>query len=394
MRAPAAIALVLLAACMSPAPTLPTPVPTAEPGVLSVTALLDLSGPRAQVGTQQRGALQMWLDQRGRGGAVRIEIVDVAGSEAKVLIELKRAATETLADAVIVGSQVTYDETFGRAVDLAALPVLLLQPIGADPGARAGGRWAFALAPGTAMLAAAHIDDARRRGVLVPSVLLTDRRDRIDPLAGALDEESERRGLGALTRIELANDGTVPAVVRSSLSVLRSVHCLVPVAVCGALAREARAIGSPAMFYLPFSTAAAGQVRDDRDMSSRAVWPSSAALLSSAFVREYAARYGARPDVHAALAHDALTLLGTAAQRRGSDDRAALRDGIEGITMPLIASTYSFRPDRRMGWDSGDLAYVRWDGANAVLAPLFGTVAPTPTPTPTPLRTATPTASP
>lgn len=386
----------LLVACTSTAPSLPTPSPTAEPGVLTVTALLDLSGPRAAVGAQQRNALQMWVEQRGRvSPAVKLETVDVAASDAKLLIELKRAATDVLADAVIVGTPVLYDETFGRAVDLAALPVLLLQPTAADPAGRPGAKWAFGLAPSIPHLAEVHIDDARRRDVLVPSILLTDGRDRIDPMAAALNAYSERRGLGTLTRIELASDGTVPPVVRSSLSVLRSVHCLAPIAVCGALAREARAIGSPAMIYLPFASAT-DQLRDDRDLASRAVWPSSLAVFASAFAREYAARHNVRPDIHAALAHDAMTLLGTGAQQSGPDDRDALRGAMEGISMPLIANSYTFRADRRIGYSAGSVAYMRWDGSGAAPAPLFGTVAPTPTPSATPVRTAapSPTASP
>lgn len=394
MRALGAVALAALAACTSAPSALPTPTPTAEPGVLSVTALLDLSGPRSQVGAQQRNALQLWLDQQGRGGAVRLDPVDVAGSEGRVLIELRRAATETHADAVIIGAAVTGDDTLGRAIDIAGLPVLLLQPLGADPAGRPGGAWTFALAPSIAQLAALHIEDALRRDVLVPSILLADRRERIDPMAAALNAEAERRGLGTLTRIELASDGTVPPVVRSSLSVLKSVHCLAPIAVCSTVAREARGSGSPALVYLPFAASPGKQLRDDRDLAARAAWASSAALPPSALAREYAARHGARPDIHAALAHDAMSLIGRAAQRSGPDDRGALRDGIEGITMPLIANAYSFRADRRIGWAGGSLAYMRWDGTGAAVAPLFGTVAPTPTPSPTPARTATPTPAP
>lgn len=391
VRALALLGSILLA-CTSTAPRLPNPSPTAEPGVLTVTALLDLSGPRASIGAQQRNALQMWMDQAEHSG-VKLRSVDVAGSDAKLLLELKRAATDELADAIIVGARVSYDDTFGRAVDLASLPVLLLQPIAVDPAGRPGGKWAFALAPSIPHLAGVHIDDARRRDVLALSILLTDRRERIDPMVAALDVEAERYGAGTLTRIELGNDGMVPPVVRSSLSVLRSVHCLAPIAICSALAREARAMGSPAMIYLPFATTA-DQIRDDRDLSARAVWPSSLAILSSAFARDYAARHNARPDIHAALAHDAIALLGRAVQRSGPDDRAALRDAMEGISMPFVANTYSLRADRRMGWDAGNVAYVRWDGSGATQPPMFGTIAPTPTPSPTPVRTPTPIPSP
>lgn len=391
MRALALIGSILVA-CTSTAPSLPTPSPTAEPGVLTVTALLELSGPRAPIGAQQRTAVQMWADLRARG-TVKVTTVDVAGSDAKLLLELKRAATEELADAVVIGAAVAYDDTFGRALDLASMPVLLLQPVASDPAGRPGGKWAFVLAPGVAHLAEVHIEDARRRDVLVPSILLTDGRQGIDAMAAALNAEAERRGLGRLTRIELASDGSVPPVVRSSLSVLRSVHCLVPIAVCSALAREARAIGSPAMIYLPFASAT-DQLRDDRDLAARAVWPSSLHVYASPFARDWAARQSGRPDIHAALAYDAVTLLGAAAQQSGPDDRAALRDAMEGISMPFIANAYTFRADRRIGYNAGGIAYMRWDGGAAVPAPLFGTVAPTPTPSPTPLRTPTPTPSP
>jgi len=402
-----ALAVILLAAaCTSPGPSVATPTPTAEPGVVSVTALLDLSGPRASVGAQQRNALQLWTEQHPRATPpVRLKVVDVAGSDARLLIELKRAATEDLADAVIVGAPVVYDDTFGRAVDLAALPVMLAQPVAADPAGRAGGRWAFALAPSLARLAAALVDDAVRRGVLVPSLALSDARDRVDPVTATLAAELEKRDLEPLTRITIGTDGTIPPVVRSSLSVLRSVQCFAPLPVCAAIAREARSSGSPLMLYLPYGTSTNDQLKDDRDLALRAVWPSSRTLIPptvlrtdedharAAFAKDYSARFGARPDIHAAIAYDALSLLADAAGRAGADDRGAQRDALERITIPLIASTYTFAQDRHAGPDGTDVAYLRWDLGAPALAPLFGTVAPTPTPSPAPARTASPSPS-
>jgi hypothetical protein len=402
MRALAFVALAL-ASCTSALPAVATPSPTPEPGVLAVTALLDLSGPRAAVGTQQRNALQMWLDlERSRSGAsVKLRTVDVASSDARLLIELRRAAVDDPADAVIVGPPAAYDDTLGRALEVASLPVLFTQPLAADPAGRTGGRWAFALAPSLARIAAHEVDDTMRRGVLTPSLVLTDGRERIDPALSAFAAEVEHRGLDPLTRIAMPADGSVPPVVRSSLSVLRSVHCMAPLASCSAVAREARAIGSPAMIYLSYATTPA-EIRDDRDLTSRAIWPSSRTLIPpgvlrtatdrarAEFLKAYGERHGsAWPPAQAAAAYDAMSRLVAAADRVGVDDRGALRDGLERITMPLIASTYAFAPDRHTGPDPDDLAYLRATGSAVVLAPLFGSLIATP-PTPSPTRPPSP----
>lgn len=398
------IAAIAAAACTAPPPTVATPTPSAEPGVLTVTALLDLSGPRAGVGSQQRDALQLWSQLQGSSGpSPRLRVVDVAGSDAKLLIELRRAAVEDHADAVIVGAPVAYDETLARAVEVAALPVMFTQPLGVDPARGAGG-WAFALAPPLARIASWGIDDAIRRNVLVPSLVLTDGRERIDPMASALAMDLERRRLDPLTRIPIATDGSLPPVLRSSLSVLRSVHCLAPVSACSAVAREARSAGSPAMIYLSYLTTPA-DVQDDRDLALRAVWPSSRTLIPlttlrtpeeharAEFLKRFGERYNAMPGVHAATAYDALTLLAAASQRGGLDDREMLRAALERITMPLIATTYSFAPERHSGGDPNDLAYLHWSGT-VVFAPIYGTIAPTPTPTATPARSPSPSPSP
>lgn len=399
MKALALVALAIVS-CSSPPPAVATPSPTPEPGVLAVTALLDLSGPRAAIGTQQRNALQLWLDQAQArtGPTVKLRTVDVAGSDAKVLIELRRAAVDDLADAVIVGSTATYDGTFGRAIDLAALPVVLTQPLPAEPAGRPGGRWAFALAPSLPQLAAREIEDAVRRGVLVPSLVLTDAREQVDPMASALAAELERRRLDALTRIAMPADGSVVPVVRSSLSVLRSVHCTSLPSSCASVAQVAQSAGSPTMFYLSYLTTPA-DLNDHRDLAARAVFPGSRSLLPTfgrgssetdlereRFKRTFGDRHGVA-GTHAMVAYDSLSLLAAAVERAGSEDRAALRDALERITMPLIASTYSFAPERHTGADPGDLASLRWSGSSfsPALNPLLEQRLQTPSPPPSTL---------
>lgn len=397
-----ALAAVAIAGCTAPPPAIATPAPTPEPGVLAVTALLDLSGSHAAIGAQQRDALQLWMDQwQGRTRTpAKLRTVDVAGSEAKLLIELRRAAVEAAATAVVVGTPVADEGTLERAIDVAALPVLLLEPLASDPAARAGGRWAFALAPSMARLASMQIDDAIRRDVLVPSLVLADGREQIDAVASALTAELERRRLEGVARIALPADGGVPPMVRSSLPVLRSVHCTALAAACAAVARDARSASAPTLLYLSYLVTPA-EIRDDRDLAARAIWPSTRTLVPPSvlrdpvdharadFLKAYGERHGTA-SVHAATAYDALALLAAAADRGGTGDRAALRDALERITMPLIASTYSFAPDRHAGSDPADVAYLRWSGSAVVPVPSFGTVIATPSLTPTPIRTAAP----
>ncbi len=402
-----AMAVIATVACTSPGPTAATPAPTAERGVLSVSALLDLSGPRATIGTQQRDALQLWAQQpSGTGPSLKLRTVDVAGSDAKLLLELRRAAVEEMADAVIVGPPVTYDDTLGRAVELAGVPVLFTQPLGIDPAGRAGGRWAFALAPTLSRIAELAVDDAYQRDVLRPSLVLTDGRERVDPVASALTAEMERRRLDPLTRVPMTADGSVVPVVRSSLSVLRSVHCTALPSSCVSLATLARSMSAPTFFYLSYLTTPA-DLADHIDLAQRAVFPGSRTLLPVAtrpmqpadqararFVQAFGEKHGPA-GTHAAVAYDALALLAAAAERGGPDDRAALRDALERISMPLIAGTYAFAADRHTGADRADLVYLRWAGSTLApaLLPSLGTGLATPSPTPTPIRSPSPSPS-
>src|SRR5438874_7014358 len=95
-RVTLAAAVLLLAACTATPPSAGSPPPpTREPGTYAVTALLDLSGSRGPRGDAQRSAMQQWASggdaQRGTPH-LKLRIVDVAGSDARLLLELKRAA--------------------------------------------------------------------------------------------------------------------------------------------------------------------------------------------------------------------------------------------------------------------------------------------------------------
>ncbi|MGH2490656.1 MAG: ABC transporter substrate-binding protein, partial [Candidatus Limnocylindria bacterium] len=198
MRALAALLALFIAACSTqPVEITPTPAPTHEPGTTLVTVLLDLSGPRTPTGVPQRNAMQLWLDQQqARGGQQRLRatFVDLAGSESRLLIELRRAAEEGGADAVIIGVPFAYDETFARALGIARLPVVLTLPA-PEPTSLANGGWAFGLAPTHSDLARAAVVDATERGVLLPTLLASDESPAAIAERLALARELERRGL-------------------------------------------------------------------------------------------------------------------------------------------------------------------------------------------------------
>src|SRR5207237_10819358 len=88
-------------------------------------------------------------------------------------LELRRAAVEDRADAIVVGVSVNYDDAFVAAVQLTGVPVLFTLPI-PEPATRGGGGWAFALAPTPAQLARSVLDDATLRSVLSADLVVSD----------------------------------------------------------------------------------------------------------------------------------------------------------------------------------------------------------------------------
>lgn len=394
MRRALVLALSMIA-CSAPPPAIVTPTPSPEAGILEVTALLDLSGPGAPAGTAQRSAMELWRDRHQASAGtpeVRLTFVDLAGSEARLLIELRRAAEEEHADALVVGVPVAYGSVLGRAIELAAMPVLFTLPLDVgDPVGLPGGGWSFALAPPLERLAAAAINDATDRGVLSPALVLRRDETAEDPLADAVEAEMIRRGRDPLTAIPLPAGGAVPAVVRSSLSVLRSAHCTATITACGAVAREARAILAPTFFYLSYLTAPS-EIQVEGDLAARAIWPASRWIIAAEagtpererFLLDQGERFGPAGS-HAATAYDAVTLLALAARGGGADDPELSRAALEGITMPLIASRYTFNAQQHSGSHPDDLTFVQWRaGAITYALPAsFGTGIPTPSPSTT-----------
>ncbi|HEY8830692.1 MAG TPA: hypothetical protein VIM83_08860, partial [Candidatus Limnocylindria bacterium] len=166
-----ALALIL-AACTASPPTInsSTPPPTREPGTYSVTALLDLSGNRGPRGDAQRTAMQQWLDTQRGTPRLKLRIVDVAGSDAKLLLELKRAADAQDTDAFVVGVPATLDDTLASAIALVGRPVLFTLPIAEPTGPAA--RWIFGLAPTPDAIARVLVDALPTRAT--PSIIVTN----------------------------------------------------------------------------------------------------------------------------------------------------------------------------------------------------------------------------
>lgn len=373
------LALFITACSAQPAEITPTPKPTHEAGTTLVTVLLDLSGPRTPTGVPQRNAMQLWLDhQQARGGQQRLRatFVDLAGSESRLLIELRRAAEEGGADAVVIGVPFAYDETFARALAVARLPVVLTLPA-PEPIALPGGGWAFGLAPTYSDLARAAVGDAAERGVLLPTLLASDESPPAIAERLALASELEKRGLISPT-VVMVTAQDAAARVRAGAAFAKSLLFTGPAATYVDATRSVAAAGLAPRVYLSYlmeSSDAAG-LREGADL---ATWPGSrnlAAALAApttpertTFLQGFAARHGA-PSTLAATAYDAFALLDAAAESvGGTPDRTRLRERLEATTFAGITTRYAFSAARHAGFDTADLVYLRTgSGGRAALA--------------------------
>jgi len=365
-----ALALLLAACSTQPVEVTPTPSPTHEPGTTLVTVLLDLSGARAPTGVPQRNAMQLWLDQQqARGGQQRLraKFVDLAGSDARLLLELRRAAEEDRADAVVIGVPFAYDETFARALGVARLPVVLTLPA-PEPTSLPSGGWAFALAPTYTDLARAAVDDATQRGVLLPTLLASDESPPAIAERLALAKELEQRGLVAPTVVMVSTQDAF-ARVRAGASFARSLLCTGPAATYVDATRSLAAAGITPRVYLSYLMEAsdASALREGSDL---AMWPGSRNLAAAStepttaeratFLQGYAARHGT-PSTLAATAYDALALIDSADETAGgTPDRARLRERLEATTFAGITTRYTFTAARHAGFETVDLVYLRW----------------------------------
>lgn len=368
-RAPSAAALlalvVLVTACTPTNPSItPTPVPTRDPTAVNVTALLDLSGSRTPNGTPQRDALQLWADQHASAAPrVKLKIVDVAGSPSKTALELRRAAVEDRADAIVVGVSVDYDDAFAAAVQLAQVPVLFTLPI-PEPATRDAGGWAFALAPTPAQLARFVLDDAAKRSVLSADLLVSDESTTAIVERIALSSELTRRRVTAKVVTVTPADATAR---------LRPLLATTPTVFLAGTPRSyveaARTVTVGTGLYLSY-LCDIGDIADLREAAALAIWPGSRWIAAAStsgspravFAQTYTDRSGP-PTTVAATAYDALGLLATAAE--DSTAPTAVRDRLQSGTFTGVATTYAFSRSQHAGFDTSDLALLRYVGQRA-----------------------------
>lgn len=366
MRALALLAL-LFVACSTPTTPVPTPQPTREPGTLNVSVLLDLSGSRAPSGQAQKNAVQLWIDQPATSTLkVNVRFVDVAGSDAKLLLEMRRAVVEDRADALVIGVPVALEGALSDAIRVAAVPVLLTLPI-AEPAGSPGGAFTFALAPSPEQIARATVDDLVSRGLLQPMLLAGDSTHAAAVERGALVAELKRRALAVPGAVSLdTSDGAQRA--HAATTVAKSVVLTGASAPYGDVIRSIPVAAGAPVVYLSYLTETA-DVTNLREQSALATWPGSRSLAfaqlpataSASFQQRFSDKYGA-PSTLAATAYDALLLLDSAATAVPNElDAERLRQRLEANTVSGVVTAYSFSPSRHLGFALRDLALLRWN---------------------------------
>ena len=355
-RAILVIALALLvAACTAPPPSTasPTPSPTREPGTYAVTALLDLSGSRGPRGDAQRSALQQWADAQRGTPRVKLRIVDVAGSDAKLLLELKRAAEAQDTDAFIVGVPAILDDTLASAIALVRRPFLFTLPIPEPTGDAA--RWIFGLAPTPDAIARVLVDALPTRST--PAIVVTN---------GSLPAGREELALQAIFR----GDGRPLPFVMSAAPDQRDTFAQ--------RAKPFLGTGSGMFFTGPTSS----YLDPVRIIPTADATTTVLVLLSYLTDANDAGRLGEsapaarwpglrRPTsaglgTHAATSTDAIAMLAASADAAGDPERSRAR--IEGSTFAGIAATYTFSPSRHTGVDPREIALLTWENGHVVAA--------------------------
>ena len=311
--------------------------------------------------------MQLWIDQpRISPVRLRVKFVDVSGSDAKLLLELRRAVVEDRADAIVIGAPLPEGDTFKQAIQVASVPVLLTLPV-ADPTSAVGGRFTFALAPTPTAIAHALANDLIARGVLEPMLLAGDES------AGAIVERSAlvadllTRSIVAPMPVSLAASGG-PQRVRNAAAVAKSVVLFGASVPYGDVIRSLSISPTAPRVYLSYLTETA-DVTNLREQSALVTWPGSRSLLPGfvttqdqrTFLQSFRDRHGA-PSTLAATAYDALGLIDIAARQAPTElDAGNLRLRIETGTFRGVVTRYSFNPQRHTGFATDDLVYVRWD---------------------------------
>lgn len=358
-----AIALALgLAACTSTPPSAadPTPVRTREPGTIAVTALLDLSGNRAPKGDAQRNAMQQWADAQRTAPRVKLRIVDVAGSDAKLLLELKRLAESGDADAVVIGVPTVLDEALALAVGQLGRPVLFTLPVPDPVTVGQAGAWMFGLAPSVDALARVTVDSlpslstpavvvtsgtlvAGREELAITSLFRTQER----PMPFVMSAAPDQRDLFTQRFRPFARAGAVVFFTGAAADYLSPVRLIPTTTASG-----------PSVF-LPYATGTSDASRLG-DAAAGARWPTLRRTISSSL------------GTPAATAVDALAMIAAAGDPTG--DAARARANLEARTFPGIATTYSFTASRHSGVDRDDIVLVAWENGHIVAARPLGTL--------------------
>jgi hypothetical protein len=351
----ALVGLVIVAgACASPAPTTvaPTPSPTREPGTYAVTAVLDLSGTRGPHGDAQRSAMQQWADAQRSARRIKLRIVDVGGSDAKLLLELKRAADAGDTDAFVVGVPATIDDALASAIALVKRPVLFTLPIAEPTGDPA--RWMFGLAPAPDAIARALVDALP--GTSTPAVIVTNgtlasgREElaltttfRADgrPMPFVLSAAPEQRDAFA-QRSKLFFNGSAAVFFAGPATSYLDPQRIIPAA-------DPAASGLVFLSYLTDATDASRL----GDATAAVRWPGLRRASVSAL------------GTHAATATDALAILAATADAAGDPERTRAR--LEGGTFAGIATTYAFSASHHTGVDPREIALLAWQGGRAVI---------------------------
>ena len=358
MRAVALAIGVALAACTAAPPVAADPSPTAthEAGTIAVTVLLDLSGNRAPKGDLQRSAMQQWADAQRGTPRVKLRVVDVAGSDAKLVLELKRAAEAGDTDAVVIAVPAILDDALARAVGLLGRPVLFTLPVPDPVTGGAAGRWMFGLAPSPDALARVTVDSLPTQAT--PAIVVTGGtlvggreelaimsvfRSQERPLPFVLSAASDQRDVFIQRLRPFAHAGSVVFFTGAASDYLSPV----------------RLIPSEATVLLSYLTDAndAGRLGD---AAAATRWPALRRPIGSAL------------GTHAATATDALALIASAGDGTGDPERT--RAKIEGGTFAGIATTYSFTASRHSGVDLTEITLVAWEGGRLVAARPIGAV--------------------
>ena len=297
--------------------------------------------------------MQQFVDAQRSTPRVKLRIVDVAGSDAKLLLELKRGADAQDTDAFIVDVPATLDDALASAIALVGRPVLFTLPIAEPTGPAA--RWIFGLAPTPDAIARVLVDALPTRAT--PSIIVTN---------GTLPAGREELALEAIFRA----DGRPLPFVMSAAPDQRDTFAqrFKPFASTGSgvyFAGPATSYLDPVRIVPTADTTTTvlvflSYLADANDAGR--LGEAAPGVRWPGLRRPAAAGLGTQ----AATATDAVALLAASADASGDAERS--RSRIEGGTFAGIATTYAFSPSRHTGVDLRDIALLAYENGRVVVA--------------------------